>query len=244
MDTLGILIFDMDGTLIDSMNQHADAFSQILSEKYATSRNVSRQEYFNTAGQPLDEQFNHTLRLAKGVQAANVTELLDRFWVLVQKSEPVLFPDIPTAIEQLWQAGYTLIVISGCAPSVVEAKMHQADISRYFRLTLGTDKNIPDMIKGEGHFKIIRYELNLTQAQFCANSALIGDAEHDMELAKKAGIAAIGRITDDNGDRLKRAGADFLVHDLGEFVSICQDHTTGHATFLPVYKLRSVSNDT
>jgi phosphoglycolate phosphatase-like HAD superfamily hydrolase len=241
MDKLGILIFDMDGTLVDSMKQHADAFSQILSEEYEVPLDFGRQEYLNTAGQPLDEQFNHVLRLAKGIQATNMAELLDRFWVLVQKSKPVLFPDVSPAIKQLRQAGYTLIVISGCAPFVVEAKMRKAGISCYFRLMLGTDKNVPDMIKGEGHFKIVRRELRLTHEQFRANSALIGDAKHDMMLAKEAGIMAVGRVTRNNGNSLKRAGADFLVHDLKEFVFLLQNGSTDIVTFLPVSELKERS---
>ncbi|NOX97295.1 MAG: HAD family hydrolase, partial [Nitrospirae bacterium] len=159
-------------------------------------------------------------RLSKSPKTENVTDLIDRFWVLVQESQPTLFPDVPGAIEQFWQAGYVLIVISSCSPSVVEAKMSKAGISKYFKLMLGTDYRDTGMTKGKEHFKIIRQVLNMNPTQFQIGSALIGDGKHDMTIAKDAGIVAIGRLTGNNADTLKRAGADYLVKDFNELACI------------------------
>jgi phosphoglycolate phosphatase len=218
MASLGTLVFDMDGTLVDAMSQHADAFSEILFRKYGVPRASSRHLYLDTAGQPLDEQFIQALVASKGLHAskANLDELLEQFWVAVLSKEPVLFPDVPSALERLWRAGYSLVVISGCSPLVVETKMRKAGIDGYFKLMLGTDKKRHLMSKGEGHFRLIREKLRLSSSEFHSNTAIIGDGKHDMIIGNKANILTIGRTTDDNRDALQKGGADFLVHDLGE----------------------------
>lgn len=237
MNSLGILVFDMDGTLVDSMKQHAESFSRILYEEFAIPQSVSRQQYFKTAGQPLDEQFRQVLRSSSSFRAADLRRLIQRFWELVQVADPILFPEVAQAIEQLWQAGYVLNVVSGCAPDVVASKMCRTGIDRFFASMLGTDRSIPNMIKGEGHFMIIRHELDLTPTQFRTHSVLVGDAEHDMLLAKEAGIVAIGRTSHCSGEQLKEAGADFVVSDLMELVTVLQRPATHSDRFLPVCQL-------
>jgi hypothetical protein len=43
-----------------------------------------------------------------------------------------------------------------------------------------------------------------------------------MNLAKDAGILAVGRITNDNGKKLKSAGATFLIQTLDELIIVLQ----------------------
>lgn len=236
MNSMGILIFDMDGTLVNSMSQHADVFGRILQEQCGILPELSRAEYIRTAGQPLDEQFEHVLNL-KGIRDLDVAPLLNQFWTLVEKETPVLFPDTLEIIRQLSQTGYILIVISGCAPFIVEAKMKRTGLDNYFRLMLGTDKNLPGMVKGEGHFKIIRRELELDEERFRANSALIGDSEYDMMISKGAGLFAIGRMTHYNGEHLRRSGANTLINNLTDLVSLLRNRDM--FTFMPVAQVRS-----
>jgi phosphoglycolate phosphatase len=237
MNSPGLLIFDMDGTLVDSMKQHAVAFGQILEEEFGIPKNLSEKVYLSTAGQPLHRQFENALSTYANTIASDLTPIIRKFWILVQESRPKLFPDVFDSIKKLWQAGYTLVVISGCTSLVVYAKLYKTGINRYFRLMLGTDYDVPNMTKGEDHFKIIRKELNLSGKQFQTNSFLIGDGEFDMSLAKQAGILAAGRITDDNGEKLKRAGATFLIHNLEELLLILQYKYPGKERYRAVYSL-------
>ena len=210
----------MDGTLIDSMPQHAEAFSGILAAEYAIPVDFSKEVYMKTAGKPLDEQFAFAIELKTGVHVQSTDALLDQFWSLIQESDPVLFPDVGHVLHALHQAGFTMVVISGCSPEVVRAKIRRAGIESLFLFTLGTDRSIPGMVKGQGHLEIIRNKLQVTPACFQADSVLIGDAPHDMMIARNANITAVARVSRGNADDLRAAGADFLINDLSELVPI------------------------
>jgi len=239
MSTLGLLIFDMDGTLIDAMEQHANAFSKIL-EEYGIPYDFSKKLYLSTAGQPLDQQFKLAFKEYGTSFLPDLNNLIEAFWIFVEKTEPKVFPDVPSAVKKLYEVGYTLIVTSGCSPAVVSSKMKRSGLAKYFRLLLGTDYNVPAMTKGEGHFRIIQEELRLSPVEFSTNSALIGDGRHDMEIARRAGIIAIGRITDNNANDLREAGATFLVNTLDQLVQIlrAQPSNSNNFIFMPVSALR------
>lgn len=239
----GLLIFDMDGTLVDSMNLHAEIFSKILNETCGAEHEALRREYLRTAGQPLDEQISNVLTSA-GESSVRVAQLVDSFWAMVDHEQPVLFSDVKAVVEQLWLAGYSLVVISGCAPFVVESKMRKTGLSQYFSLMLGTDKKVRHMFKGDGHFRIIRRSLNLDRTQFQNNSLFIADAEYDMPLAKRAGLLAIGRVTHGNAKTLKEAGADLLIEDLWGLISILQPQSQLSKAFSPVADILEVANET
>ena len=219
------LIFDMDGTIIDSMSSHAGIFSSILWRRFGVAQDLGRDGYFNTAGMAVDEQFVYMLELSDIKQEVDINALADEFWNGVDALEPVLFPDTLPALKQLRANGYELCVISACTPQIVKSKLAKSGLVKYFRLTLGTDKSIPNMAKGLGHFTIISDSIGLTGVEFRRSVAMIGDAEYDMKIAKQARILGIGRITGDNQHALKKAGAALLIHDLRELAAMSHLHT-------------------
>lgn len=234
---MGLLIFDLDGTLVDSMDFHAAVFSQVLNSNYRIPDDLSRQVYFNTAGEPIDRQFHYALRRS-GIRSSRLDTLIAKFWDVIQQSHPVLFVDVPHAIEQLWQASYDLAVSSSCPLSVVKSKLSKTGIDAYFSVLLGTDYASPGMTKGETHFQLLRQELELDPVQFRTNSALVGDGEYDMKIAKEAQILAIGRATSSSSDSLRKAGADFVIKSLDQLVSILHLSSLGSSTFAPISALR------
>ncbi len=212
------LVFDMDGTLVDSMNQQANAFSDILYRKFRIPRDICRQEYHKTAGQPADEQLAQVVRLWTGKFPTDTSGLLDDFWDLISALTPNLFPEVKDCLRVLNEAGYKLFLSSSCAPYVVDSKMRKANIDHFFLLMLGTDKHLPDMIKGEGHFKTIRRQIGLTLSEFSSSTAMIGDGLYDIKIGLEAGLLTIGRATNGNSESLKEARAAWVVDDLTQLV--------------------------
>jgi phosphoglycolate phosphatase len=242
VDHLGLIIFDMDGTLLDSMREHVAAFSCILKADYDMPPSASRSVYLQTAGAPLDQQFALAIQSHAGRPPFRLDSLIDRFWALVGESEPTPFPDVRDSIEQLWRAGYLLVVSSGCSGEVVAGKMTKSGLAGYFRVMLGTDYREPGLAKGEGHFDLIRRELRLDLGEFSSNTVLVGDGEHDMAIAKNAGIYGIGRLTGKNGDALGKAGANLVIDTLDELVSILRDGPAGSGKFRSISALKDAAS--
>jgi len=237
MDNKGLIIFDLDGTILDSMQLHATIFAQILSERYGIAEEISRTAYYHMSGYPLGHQFGHVIQDLEPVDAARVNENVEDFYARIRQHAPVLFPDVLPALQRLWKAGYVLVVCSGNAPDIVEQRLTLTGIKPYFTLWLGTDP-AQGLVKGEAHFKILREHLSLSQEQFQGNSLSVGDARHDIQVARSAGILSVGRVNMWNAAGLQEAQPDYLIADFEELLQILRDPQGGESEFRRVACLR------
>lgn len=234
---LGIVIFDMDGTLVDSFGLYTEAFSAVLSQSHGISPAQSREVFLGTAGMPLDEQFSLILADAGTVSTREVHRLVRGFWGLVEDAKADLLPGVADSVRALASAGYSLVVSSGSTPAVVARRIEQAGLTSAFRLLLGSDYESAGMAKGPDHFKWIRRELGISLSVFRRNSVMVGDGPHDVFIAKQAGIISIAKIIEANAERLRHSGADFFIHDLTDLLALLSGPRGGEQVFLPVSEL-------
>jgi phosphoglycolate phosphatase len=233
MNNKGLLIFDLDGTLLDSMQLHATVFAQILYEQYGVAEEISRQTYYRMSGNPLGHQFEHVLQMQDIGELHKVDENVEDFYSRIRQFDPILFPDVLPALQRLWEADYTLVVCSGNAPDIVERRLAQTGIKMYFRLWMGTDLAL-GLSKGEAHFRILCERLSLSQEEFQRNSMSVGDAQHDIQVAKNAGILSVGRVNSFNGASMHEAHPDFLISDFKELVQLLINPTGKENEFISV----------
>ncbi len=109
-----------------------------------------------------------------------------------------------------------MAVSSGGTTASGRRKLNLTGIEHFFAISLGTDAGIPDMKKGPGHFDLIMKTLDLSEDELRARGVFVGDAVYDMQVARNAGVLAVGRLTGENGEALRQAGAQHLIRDLGE----------------------------
>jgi len=152
---------------------------------------------------------------ALGIDPGNMEPAIHRFETLAIAMKPEPFPEAGAVLERLHTLGYTLILSSNGPPAIIKEKLASAGLERFFTLCLGRDL-AAGISKGEGHFRIAREHLGLTEAELKASAALIGDGLFDMQVSREAGILAIGKVTDGNGEKLRQAGANYLIDDLTE----------------------------
>ena len=237
MDNQGLIIFDLDGTILDSMQLHATVFAQILSEDYGIAEAVSRSSYYHMSGHPLGRQFGHVIEGQGPVDMARVNEHVEDFYARIRQHDPPLFPDVLPALQRLWKAGYVLVVCSGNAPDIVERRLSQTGIKPFFNFWLGTDP-AQGLSKGEAHFKILRQQLSLSQEQFRCNSLSVGDAQHDIQVARSAGIVSVGRVNVWNAVSVQEACPDYLIGDFDELLQILRDPLGSEDTLIQIARLR------
>ena len=211
-----ILIFDLDGTLIDTMRDLANLFCDMLLQEHGVPDELSRPIYIELAGKGPRPQFEAVLAKVGRHDRDGVNAITERYWQVAETYEPVAFPEAAEVLQQLRRDGHTLVVSSGGASASVERKLRLTQIDSLFSLALGTDDGIPGMRKGPGHFDLVVKALALCEGELQSRGVFIGDAVYDMQVALEAGIVAVGRVTDGNAETLRRAGAQHLIHDLRE----------------------------
>lgn len=211
-----ILIFDLDGTLIDTMTQLADLFCEMLQREHGVPEDVSRPIYVELAGKGPRPQFEAVLATIGRKDQELVDGITERYWQVAEAFQPVAFPETLDVLEQLHRDGHTLAVSSGGTTASVERKTRLTGIGHLFSLALGTDEGVPKMRKGPGHFELLRSAFDLTEGDLQARGVFVGDAVFDMQVARNARVVAVGRISDGNGEILRQAGAQHLILDLRE----------------------------
>jgi phosphoglycolate phosphatase-like HAD superfamily hydrolase len=215
-----ILIFDLDGTLLDTMGPLADLFCDMLRSECGAPDQVSRKVYTELAGKGPRPQFEAVLSQLGRADAAFLNDITLRYWQVAETYEPVAFPDTLEALRRMHSDGHTLVVSSGGTTTSVQRKMRLTGVDRLFRLALGTDLDVPGMAKGPGHFDLVTRSLSLREGELQADGVFIGDAVYDMQVARDAGIVSVGRVTGENGEILQQAGALHLIRDLHEMQSL------------------------
>jgi phosphoglycolate phosphatase-like HAD superfamily hydrolase len=194
----------------------SDLFCQMMLERCGVPESVSRPIYVREMGKGPRPQFVEVLRATEALDEALVDVLTADYWVASEAFEPELFPETVEVLEALRRDGHTLVVSSGGKPAFVERNTRLTGIDRLFRLLLGSDTALPHMFKGPGHFALIREALGIAEHDLRTQGVFIGDGVYDMQVARAAGLLAVGRLTGDNGETLREAGADHLIRDLGE----------------------------
>lgn len=145
-----------------------------------------------------------------------VENLLIKFFDYIGKEVKYSrFPNTAFVLKFLKNLGHiTLFVSSASKQKVLERKLQDSDISRYFEIILGAPK-------GKQHLEIIRKSLNLSIKEFSKKAFFVGDnPSKDIKLAKSYGLYAIGITNSHSAEELKKAGADAVIDEIEQLLEL------------------------
>ncbi len=174
-----VILFDLDGTLVDSHEAIYDSAIHIL-KKYSEEL-PTRAEVFQSVGLPITTLFRRFLNdLELNVAVVEFREHL-------KANGHVKTKQIPGALDllkNLKNTGFTLILVSNKQTALAKTVLQQQQMIEYFNLIVGSDlgqpKPSPDMIN---------FALRELPGAKCP--VMVGDRLEDMVAAKKAGIRGI-----------------------------------------------------
>ncbi len=179
----GLVVFDWDGTLMDST-------SAIAASLQAAARDIG-------VTPPSDERANHIIGLGlfdslryalPDLAEARYRELAERYrhHYLSRDHELILFDGIETMLSQLAETGIRLAVATGKARSGLNRVLASTGLGPRFHATRCADecqsKPHPQMLEE------LMDEFGVTPAA----TLMIGDTTHDLQMAINAGTAAVG----------------------------------------------------
>jgi phosphoglycolate phosphatase len=198
MTSIRAVMFDLDGTLIDTMGGFADLAADIMARHLGLDLAFARRRYLETSGIPFRQQLEVIAPGAAHNQASS-DEFEDRKRAVCDATS--MDADTICGLEQLRALGMKLVVSSNGAQRFVDDFARKETLA--FDLVLGFDAS-RDLAKGAPHVARTRRVLGLDLHEL----VFVGDSLKDAELAAACGIPFVGRIG-------TFARADFLRRDPG-----------------------------
>ena len=135
--------------------------------------------------------------------------------------EVSLFPNVKNTLEELWQKGYELGVVSSRLTNSCESWLKQLDLIHCFKVVLGRDLYDRPKPKPDG---IVYAGVRLKTGH--DSCIYVGDNVSDVEAAKAAGVYAIAYLTDIKKKKeLIDAHPNKIITDMSELLEILkEDH--------------------
>ena len=167
-----LIIFDFDGTLVDSMSLYAEKASDLISSYYDLDKATAKSLYLKTSGRPFIEQLNILFPGdKKNTKVANMLET----WKASILHQLKPFPDVMPLFAELKNRGFLIAVSSNNLQNYVEKIVNSWEIKPNF--VLGWDGK--DFKKGEPHISYLEKVTSVNRDKFL----MVGDSPHDLRIA-------------------------------------------------------------
>ncbi len=184
MKKYSLIIFDWDGTLIDSIARITSSLQ--YASKAGAGIEVSQQQAKNVIGLGLNEAIR---KLHPQLPSSEIEPLADAYrqhFLHENTLESPLFPGVRECLQTLVDNRMTLAIATGKSRRGLEHNITEHDVGHFFTTTRCADeyqsKPHPEMIHS------ILDELSFEPSR----TLMVGDSVHDMEMAMNAGVDRIG----------------------------------------------------
>lgn len=183
--TISAVLFDLDGTLVDSLDDLADAVNYMRSQFGMTALNTtevrrmigkgSRHLVQQALGSDSDNDIRRGLQFFEGFNSAHIAD----------KSR--LYPGILEVLTQLDEQDIPLAIVSNKNESLSRLILESLGIDGYFRSISGGD-TYPERKPSPLPLMRVIQELGVKPEE----TVMVGDSINDIEAGRQAGIATIG----------------------------------------------------
>lgn len=209
------VLFDLDGTLIDTNEIIIDSYRHTL-KHYVPNETFSDQQIIDFIGPPLEVIFE------RYVSKAMATEMIDFYRTYYREHEESkhrLYPGVKETLEALKKLGVKLAIVTskykeGALPSV-----RYYGLESYFDAFIGLD----DVTHPKPHAEPVLKALRSLGAEKNAPALMIGDNQGDILAGFNAGIEGVGVAWAIKGEsHLSEVHPTYLIHDMSELIDIVQ----------------------
>jgi phosphoglycolate phosphatase len=215
-----LILFDIDGTLLDCGAQTRPLFGAALLETFGTCEGI---DAYNMSGRTDPQIVRDVLRSAGledsmilGGMAAMRDLYLGRLESALDRTRMNLCPGVEPLLERLSGGrGPTLALLTGNWERGAQIKLGRFNLNRYFAFgAFGSD----GIERGElPPIALERAAGHLGERLAPEDALIIGDSIHDVACAKDHGIPVLGVATGKTpAAELEAAGADWVAADLEE----------------------------
>jgi len=177
-----LLVFDWDGTIVDSANHIVDALQCACADMNLPVPTPQRARYIIGLG--LRDAMEY---LFPEMTPLDYPSLVDRYrhHYLAGDHRVVPFPGVEAGIAELKAAGFLLAVATGKSRAGLDRALADTGLEQYFDRSRCADESFskphPEMLH------VLMDALNVAPDR----TLMIGDTTHDLQMAANAGVAAL-----------------------------------------------------
>ena len=209
-----LIILDFDGTLADTRGLIVKTMQQTIASLGLDSR--TDDECASMIGLPLKQAFTDLIPMTDAMG----DQCVDTYRRIFNENNAAYtipaFPNVLETLRLLSQKGYTLTIASSRIRRSLMEFVVGMDLQEVISYVLGAD----DVSQAKPNPEPV---LNTLEKFGCSpdEALVVGDTWYDIEMGRRAGVRTCG-VTYGNGTReeLLNAGADFLIDDFGNLMSL------------------------
>ena len=180
-----LIVFDWDGTIIDSTGTIAECIQQAAAEMGLPVPHDERARH--VIGLGLHDSLRHAVPELPASRYGDFVALYRRYF-LAREDSMKLFPGMLDLLSSL-RHDHLLAIATGKSRKGLERALDAGDLRKYFSASRCADETSPK--PHPAMLLELMNQLNFSQQQLL----MIGDTSHDLEMASAAGVDALG-VTD------------------------------------------------
>lgn len=212
--TIRTLLFDLDGTLINT-NELIIASFLHTTEKYAPGK-YTRESVLDFIGPPLEESL---LKINPG---GDVEEMINTYRTHNHKHHDELvhaYDGVVDTLKKLKEAGFKLGIVTTKLRETVDMGTKLTEIEPYFDTIVTLD----DVKHAKPHPEPVVRAMKLLDAN-PAETIMVGDNTHDVDAGKNAGTKTAGVAWTIKGrETLEKLDPDYMLEHMSDILKIVME---------------------
>lgn len=214
-----VLIFDLDGTLIDSVPDLALSINQMLTSLNRETFPVDtiRSWVGNGALVLTQRALSGDIAINTELEPALVEEALTVFLKYYEQNVCVdtsLYPNVQHSLQTLHEQGFRLVIVTNKPEQFVRPILKTLGLNHLFEMVVGGDslpKRKPDPMQIEHVCSTLQVD--------ASKCVMIGDSKNDIYAATAANMESIGLSYGYNhGEDINSHGASLVLDDFAEII--------------------------
>ncbi len=217
-----LAIFDFDGTLVDSTPGIVDVMRVVIDEYKFDEEMLDT--WSNLVGVPLPRQMEIILPGRDGDFHFEVAERYRAIYdgMAIEICPP--FPHMMAMLEELQSKGVIVTIASSKRSHLVRVVLDHHDIAHHFKLVVGAQ----DVENHKPHPESVHHTLKHLAID-AEHAVVIGDSSYDLDMARNAGVDAIGVTTGiHDKETLSKSEPRHIVNGLEEVLPLILNGRNGH----------------
>ncbi len=180
-----MVLFDLDGTLLDDLELIAEVAADVLHGAFGTAPDEARIHYLATTGMPFEAQLAQLYPDAPATLRSSAARTFHQRKVTEAYARAKPFPEVPKLLKTLAGEGWNLAVTTGSETEMADLLLEREGLRYWFDDVLGSAEGTK------------REHLSEYRRRYGAVPLfLVGDSRFDMEAAHAVeGVVPLGRAS-------------------------------------------------